>query len=119
MWISGQRGISVVTVEQAPTVHSQYERIIRGYTGLGSGDIAILKVALQNRRNKRQVVSLSDDHLVLLIAHRLNLKVMMLPDFVEVMYKQQVITKTVAREMLYEMSPRYGSGIINHSLSKI
>ena len=26
-----------ITVERAPAVHSKYERIIRGYTGLGSG----------------------------------------------------------------------------------
>jgi predicted nucleic acid-binding protein len=82
--------------------------------GLGHGEQAAIALAFVLRSEINYVVL--DEKLAYIVCDRLDLPKLFFLDLVLMLVEQNGLSKTLAREMIDLVAPRYSFGMVEHSL---
>ena len=112
-----EKGIAngLISVIPVSPLESVFEEVLEDYD-LEKGDREVLRLCRQTPDYEYVVV---DDPVLFIIAHRLGIEVLFLPDVICDMVKRNMLDPQKALEMLSETRSRYRRGFIEHTLKKI
>lgn len=112
-----ERRIATHSISVVPTsrLDAVFEEVLDDYA-VEKGDREVLRLCRQAPDYDYVVI---DDHTLYIIAHRLEMRVLFLPDVIYEMAKMEIVDIKKALKMLLKIKPRYRRGFIEHTLKKI